>query len=373
MDKNECTSLNCPMCMSIDVHSIHIPYRLFQHLNFEPILQKPGSLGRCNRCQLVFRVVGPDTQRNIDNLYKSAEYAELEMPKHTVTVDAYRKPVTVQFLQVELLSRFLPEQGGDILDIGCSDGRLLCEFHKRYEGASLCGFDVSARPKFPRTTDFRFVSGRLEDVSGWFDLIVMSHSVQYVRDMSYLFTQIFRLLKPGGTLFVQVPNFERKPCSLLLHDLYYHYTPNILNNVFQHWGLEFSVLDDRWFPGDILGVGHPKMKGAGGGYTEDFQVYQSLQRIERMTHQLVELSGEKTVGVLGTTTEAAFVHSTLGQRVAYFVDENPNKVGSLFQRKEVLHPRSVKQGEHVIIPMGSSGEKIKHRLAELYQGTYICV
>ena len=114
-----------------------------------------------------------------------------------------------------------------IVEVSDSSGNLK---HKgNYNAIDLCGFDVAERPQFPKSGVFRFVSGEISDVEGEFDLITLSHSMQYIKDIVCLFEQINRLLKPCGKVFVQVPNYSLKPCSLLLGDLFYHYSElNIL-------------------------------------------------------------------------------------------------------------------------------------------------
>ena len=60
-------------------------------------------------------------------------------------------------------------------------------------------------------------------------------------------------LEPG----VQAPDFSVKPSSLLLGDLNYHYTREILANIFLRMGFQAAFLDAECFPRDILAIGSP--------------------------------------------------------------------------------------------------------------------
>lgn len=193
----------------------------------------------------------------------------------------------------------------------------------------------------------------------------------YVRDIPRLMKEIKRLIKPDGLLFVQTPDISKNPCYILMGDQYHYYTINILKNVSQHFGFEFSSLDTEWFPREIVGIAKPTSHNAHVGYIEDLQIYQCVEYLDRTATRLNEISSSSRIGVLGTTGSAAFVDSVLGERVAFFADENCNRVGSKFRNKEVLHPRSLNDSDLLIIPYGELGQRIKERLEKGYRGRFM--
>jgi len=361
----------CPVCLSADVGITALPYPLFRHMDFSPFHPGPNNIGRCLACQSVFRIVGDDEQKSINAIYTGEAYLRHEEP-HTLVVDGYDEPVPVSFIQAKLLSPFLSGKESAVLDIGCFDGRLLAEIGKVCDVYDLCGFDVSERPRFPKGPKFRFISGSMDSIDGQFDIILMSHSIQYIRDVHGLFQHIRSLLKLGGQLFVQIPDFSLKPCSLLLGDLYYHYDRTIVENLFGHMGFTTLFLDNPYFPRDILVAASPGTKKTAAGFSEDFHLNTCLSRISEMTERLDQLATFDALGVLGTTIEAAFVSHYLGTRISFFVDENPKKVGTSFHGKPVIHPQSIKEKDVVVIPMGATGEPIRVRFSTQYQGVYVC-
>jgi SAM-dependent methyltransferase len=361
----------CPLCLSTDVEITLLPYPLFRHMDFSPFHPGPNKIGRCRVCQLVYRIVGGEEQREIDAIYCSETYLRHEEP-HTLLIDGHDVPVPMPYVQARILAPFLRAADLSVLDIGCFDGRLLSEIEKVCHASDLCGFDVGERPQFPCGEKFRFASGGMETIHGRFDLIIMSHSIQYIRDIPLLFERIRGLLKPGGQLFIQVPDFSTKPTSLLLGDLYYHYDRTIVENLFGHMGFTTLFLDNPYFPRDILVAASPGTKKTAAAFSEDFHLNTCLSRLAEMTERLDQFAASGVMGVLGTTIDAAFADHCLGAQALFFVDENPKKVGTSFHGKPVLHPQSIKEKDVVVIPMGATGEAIRERFSTQYKGVYVC-
>ena len=361
----------CPLCKGGDTEVNVLPYPLFQHINFSVFHPGPNRIARCPACGLVFRVVDDAEQRAIEAIYQSDEYVKHEEP-HTLVLEGHDEPVPQARVQVGLLEPYLKAPAVSVLDIGCFDGQLLFEIGKICDASDLCGFDVAARPQFPRGKPFRFVSGQLSEIEGSFDLITLSHSIQYLRDIHDLFENIRRLLKADGRIFVQAPDFSVKPPSLLLGDLNYHYTREILGNIFRRMDFQAQFLDADCFPRDILAIASRGAAAAQATATMQDDLRGGVQRIAELARRLEELASSANVGVLGTTIDAAFVDQCLGPRVAFFVDENPRKVGTTFHGKPVVHPRSVATWGLVVIPMGAAGEAVRNRFAKQYAGSYRC-
>ena len=208
-------SQHCPVCRSDEVDKINLNASMFRHLDFKPFDSGSNHLARCGYCSAVFRLGSSAIAASIDGLYRSTEYARDRENVHTVFVDEFPDPVSPFYLQSRILIDLLPKTAPKVLDIGCFDGSLLGELDKQLEEAYLCGFDVNdnMRDVFPKGSNFRFFVGDLASVEEQFDLIVMSHSMQYINDVSYLMQNLQRLLRPNGLVFVQTPDFSVKPCS----------------------------------------------------------------------------------------------------------------------------------------------------------------
>lgn len=367
--------MKCGLCSSSDIEVIDIRHASFRHVGFATMKQS-GCIGRCATCQLLFNIVTAEEIKEIENLFKSFEYSQYKYMSHILSVKNHEKPVTRAFLQAQLLHDLLDERKPCILDIGCFDGELLIELGRRFECAELHGFDINEhiRSVFPRDRNFHFWTTDLRKVQGSFDVISLSGSIMYIRDIPGLMEQIRRLLKPGGLIFVHAADISKNPYAILLGDQCYHYTPQIIANIFRHYGFEFSVLECSWCPREMIGIAQSVSGERYGTYCEDLHIYRCVEYVDCSGRKLRELAVPAGgVGVLGTSGTGAFVDSVLCSKVAFFVDENLNRVGSRFRDKDVLHPESLRESDVVIIPYGPLSHVIKGRFSREYRGQFMCL
>lgn len=103
-------------------------------------------------------------------------------------------------------------RGGRLLDIACGDGRFAAV-------ALRAGFDpmgTELSPKMAakarwRLGDERVLIGRLEDLAlapASFDVITAISFLEHDPQPAKLLGQAFNLLRPGGALFIKVPNYD---------------------------------------------------------------------------------------------------------------------------------------------------------------------
>jgi len=123
-----------------------------------------------------------------------------------------------QFIQTELLQRFLPERGGVVLDLGCSTGTTIDYILKNPgtpDSLSFIGYDNSepmldkARTKLKKGMEAGKISFVNADLSRLpelptSDVVLMNWTLQFVRpiDRESLLQNVYASLKPGGALFL---------------------------------------------------------------------------------------------------------------------------------------------------------------------------
>lgn len=104
----------------------------------------------------------------------------------------------------------------EIIDLGCGPGNSTRVLKNRFPGAHIIGADSSenmiarAREENP---DLEFspldLNGDLSAFDGRFDVVFSNACFQWVQNHRELLPRVFGLLKPGGTLAVQIPmNFD---------------------------------------------------------------------------------------------------------------------------------------------------------------------
>ncbi len=102
---------------------------------------------------------------------------------------------------------------GKVLDVGCGPGVLAQDMRER--GCTYWGIDIStrmldvARSHFDKDDRVHFLHGdamRLDFPSCFFDAVLCLGVIDMLRDPRQAMREIIRVLKPGGTLIISLPN-----------------------------------------------------------------------------------------------------------------------------------------------------------------------
>ena len=112
------------------------------------------------------------------------------------------------------LARFVRELGPvtAALDLGCGDGRLTVEL----QGEDVVAADVSkvalerARRRLPHARTVPLTPDEpLPLADGAFDLVLCAETIEHVRDVQLLLSEVRRVLRPGGRLALTTPAHGR--------------------------------------------------------------------------------------------------------------------------------------------------------------------
>ena len=361
---------SCPIC-SDNCSEIHINHPFFRHLDYTTVSNN-ANLFKCSSCQTISN---PDAVKTELSTFEGKKYADSHQTKQTMYVDGYKEPVTRSFLQARILSeQILNNENMRILDIGCFDGRLLVELDRIITNADLWGFDINPHlgSFFPEKDNFHFISTDLEDLKGPIDLIILSHSILYIPDLNVLMASISRLLKDNGTLFIQIPDIYTNPFYSLMGDQSFIFTETSLNNVLYRFGYRAEIVKNDYFPRELLVIAQKDESVDLSSYKENNLFEDNIEIINCVKEKLENIN-DQNLTVLGTTVNAAFVDEIMGECIQFFADENPSKVGDVFRGKDVISPHDLKANNHILLPYGKSGLKIKERFANLYEGTFTVV
>lgn len=106
----------------------------------------------------------------------------------------------------EIVNFFKAAEAGKVLDFGCGLGWLLSEIPEKWEKH---GLEISKVAANHASQFARVFCGDFSDYSeDEFDVIVLNHVIEHIRNPRQVVDFLDRSLKPGGTLIVATPNFD---------------------------------------------------------------------------------------------------------------------------------------------------------------------
>jgi len=97
-----------------------------------------------------------------------------------------------------------------ILDLGCADGHLTAWLRSEFEGSEIYGLDstpkliAAAKKKYKKIHFEVGDAHKLKYLSNFFDLVLCSEVLEHVVDPVKVCTEIARVLKPDGYIFMEL-------------------------------------------------------------------------------------------------------------------------------------------------------------------------
>ena len=160
-----------------------------------------------------------------------------------------------------------PADSAQVLEVGCSTGRLLLRIHRDYGAPleNLCGVEIDHQAaETARSTGVGSVEETGLDETSFerrFDRIVFWHALEHLHSINESLDRAHELLKPDGQLIIAVPNLKSDDArrygnhwiALDAPRHLWHFTPETLQKLLAKHG--FSVLDfGRWIPDTLYNV-----------------------------------------------------------------------------------------------------------------------
>lgn len=264
---------------------------------------------------------------------------------------------------------------GRMLDVGCGNGAMLRAFAVEasqwelngYEPNLTSGSEVLAIPGVCEVW-----SGNLADTGGPYDLLTLSHSLEHVEDPIAYLDGLRSHLAPSGRLLIEVPYFPDGPYDLLVADHCTHFTIGILNMVLRRAGYAVEVLRSDVIAKELTAVAHlagqsdseDAFMGHGDVGANAEAMEAAIAWLQVTSAQAILVStGARRFGLFGTAIGASWLAGELGDRVQFFVDEDPARVGTRYLGRPVLAPQDVCQGSTVFMALPAAiAQRIVARL-----------
>jgi 2-polyprenyl-3-methyl-5-hydroxy-6-metoxy-1,4-benzoquinol methylase len=219
----------------------------------------PASLLRCRSCRLV-QVASLPTEAELGAHYSRYSYdspAAWEVsPATTVSLN-------------QLARRLAPyRRSGRLLDVGCGAGAVMRAL--RGQGWQCEGTDLSdLAARRLREEGFVVHVGTMEDLAGGlgvYDVVVMTETIEHVREPRLLMEATVRVIRPGGGLYLTTPHIDSLSRRLLgsrwrpieVPEHLFYFNPRSMRRLLRAVGLRpAAIWTDGINPFEILGSFRP--------------------------------------------------------------------------------------------------------------------
>ena len=248
---------NCPVCdLPDNGHLLHLNCGNLDHSALYPVVR----LTRCDRCGHIYNSL---TASEIARLatYYNEDYAPTNLQSVVKTGDlpgSTSKFTRERYQHLfDLLGPYLNADPA-ILDVGCAAGGFL-DFLRDRGFTKLFGIEpTEAYLDRAKQNGYEVKRGQAEHLdygNGMFDAVVIEQVLEHLEVPAQAFREAGRVLKPGGTLCIGVPDASRYTDLhyfdfywLLMREHIQHFTPESLVRLAAQHGFEPIVCQQTALP-----------------------------------------------------------------------------------------------------------------------------
>ncbi len=318
-----------------------------------------GSLSCCRACSGVQKPILPGFSEELDRIYAGyvmyAQSGGAEQRALDASGSLDRR--SVQILDHFLRSRTLKLEGR-WLDVGCGNGATLRAVSERLPGWSLVGTELDDRNRSTVEAIARleyFHAGPIDDLDDRFDVVSMVHVLEHVRSPITFLKSVLRLLNRDGLILIQLPLSLGNYFDLVIADHILHFEETTLRECVERAGFVALETSRHFFEREFSLAAAPERRAAP---SEDFvDADRRLGLLERQVDWLasvataIERLGERPVGVFGSSIGATFAYAVRRGSVAFFLDEDPDRVGGTHLGVEIRAPENAEPGVPIYVAL----------------------
>jgi SAM-dependent methyltransferase len=238
---------------------------------------------------------------------------------------------------------------GKVLDVGCGKGTFLRAFSEFRPEWRLFGYELSRKNEQVLTQIPNFESlytGPIAGLPGGVDVISLIHTLEHIQKPIETLQELAPKVATDGIIIVEVPNAGATPFDLLVADHASHFTRVDLKKLFMRAGLAPLVIADDWMAKELSLVaarGNVSSVPAepSSATVVHATVIRRLEWLNKLLGDAVKAAqAASTFGIFGTSVAAMWLFGVLGDKVDFFVDEDPGRIGD-------LHGRPVISPDHI--------------------------
>ncbi len=188
------------------------------------------ELAQCRICGLAMTSPAP-LGAAMDKYYPAVYYASTGGKRFPALVELLQKFLYGQ--RVRRMERLNGDRAGRVLDVGCGPGFLLRQFQERGWEAQGTELSETSAAHARKTLGLPIHVGDLASAhfpNAEFDAVVLWHVLEHVPFPQSVLAEVERILRPGGTFLVGVPNFGSCEARLTRDKWFHLDVPRHLNH-----------------------------------------------------------------------------------------------------------------------------------------------
>ncbi len=240
---------HCPVCESSAIHPLLT-------VKDHSVSGEEFVIWQCSHCSLRFTQDVPD-ETSIGPYYQSPDYISHSNTDKGLLNKLYQRVRKFTLRQkASLIIRNTSAQGS-ILDIGAGIGAFLHQMKKSQWQITGIEPDEGARAQAKNLfgIDLLNTSALQQLPHNSYDAITLWHVLEHVESLHEYVEKLKTLLKPGGKIFIAVPNYTSTDAHIYgnywaAYDVprhLYHFTPKAMNMLMQKHGLKIMAIKPMWF------------------------------------------------------------------------------------------------------------------------------
>jgi len=325
-----------------------------------------GRLNICGTCGCVQKPVDAAFLRETAAIYASYAIYHQSGGEEQAVFDALGRAVTRSSRLVAALRSHVPLPAkGRLLDVGCGNGATLRAFSEAEPDWGLAGSELDERHRGRIESISRveaFYTCAIRDVPGCFDVVTMVHVLEHVPRPVPFLAEAWSRLAGGGLLVVEIPDYTRNPFDVLVADHCTHFSAATAALTLQLALNAPAFVAEDWVPKELTLVARaapgppPSLPTVSPSSTRE-AVEANLDWLFRTIASARRWAKQGCLGLFGTSIAATWLFAELEGTVSFFVDEDPNRVGTVCLGRPVYHPSQVPAGSHVFLALPSQVAK----------------
>mgnify|MGYP001203079174 FL=1 len=326
---------------------------------------------QCPQCGLVQKKIDEFFLEESKRIYDEYEvYHQADGKDQKIYLsnnDGDRSQLIYQSLENNIFS-----DEGDLLEIGCGNGKFLQNFQKSNSYWNLWGSELNDSNEelingLPNTT---FYSGDLEDLDKKFDFIVMIHVLEHIINPRDFINNLKSKLKEKGKIFIQVPNLEASFFDILIADHCSHFTFDSIKIMFEEEGFEI-ISSEEVINKEISLLVQLSKRDSKIDIKKDnlnpltFKIGERINWLEKFKDKAKSNSEESII--FGSSISATWMASELNYNFRFYVDEDENKINKIHEGKHIKSIEALKSGDVLILPFSSkTAERLMAKLGNKF-------